>query len=170
MLIVFTDCQFVTEIGIKELGNLPKLEDLNILGMSQITGKSFKFFNNLKRVDISNCTGMRKEGLCCLINQCEKLKKLKLVNCSRKVIIAFLKSIDGLLRVRENNIDLLMTLSDEVRIRLTTITSNTFENKKAKIWYEVYRNDLATDKLMRFCYADENFTASVDSLMKGYLL
>ncbi|XP_032454011.1 F-box/LRR-repeat protein 14 [Nasonia vitripennis] len=69
-------CTQITDAGINEISRLPKLEELYIKNLNNVTDQSLKYLPKLKRLSCASSGKIRDDGLCTLISSCDSIELL----------------------------------------------------------------------------------------------
>ncbi|OXU24733.1 hypothetical protein TSAR_004909 [Trichomalopsis sarcophagae] len=74
-------CTQITDAGINEISRLPKLEELYIKNLNNVTDQPLKYLPKLKRLSCASSCKIRDDGLCTLISSCDSIELLDCKHC-----------------------------------------------------------------------------------------
>lgn len=84
-VVVFIDCQNLTDTGLQTLSILPNLETLIINDLRELNGAGLSLFSGtkLRHLECQRCHSIPSEPFCDVLNQCPNLKFLNVFECTK---------------------------------------------------------------------------------------
>lgn len=102
-----SDCDRITDEGVRYLADLPHLEELVLTAISRITGNRLWTLSNLKRINCAGCTNIRDDAIIKIMQNAVNLEHVSVVQSG--ITIRTLEAANSISKERNRSLEVLVS-------------------------------------------------------------